>query len=70
MSAKVSKTIAASARWPKTVHSFGNELRRIAPQVRLHGLSISFDRRRGDRIVTLKSNDVPAGRRSTDIPPS
>ena len=44
-----------AARWPKTVHAFGNELRRIAPQLRLHGLSIDFERRRDARIVTLRS---------------
>ena len=34
--------IAARTGWPKTIHPFGNELRRIAPQLRLHGLSITF----------------------------
>jgi hypothetical protein len=33
---------------------FGSELRRIAPQLRLHGISVSFERRGGDRVVTLK----------------
>jgi hypothetical protein len=46
----------AGARWPKSMHTFGMELRRIAPQLRLHGLSINFERRRGERIVTLSSD--------------
>jgi hypothetical protein len=37
---------------------FGSELRRIAPQLRLHGLSISFERKGGDRIVTLKTENT------------
>jgi hypothetical protein len=47
---------AAGACWPKSMHKFGTELRRIAPQLRLHGLSINFERRRGERIVTLSSD--------------
>ena len=43
------------ARWPKTVGMFGNELRRIAPQLRLHGLSITFERTRDARTITLRS---------------
>jgi hypothetical protein len=41
-------------RWPKTVNAFGIELRRIAPQLRLHGLSIEFERTTQARLVTLK----------------
>jgi hypothetical protein len=33
----------AGLRWPKTMHIFGAELRRIAPQLRLHGISIGFE---------------------------
>ena len=42
-------------RWPKTIGTFGNELRRIAPQLRLHGTSVNFERTRDARIVTLRS---------------
>ena len=42
-------------RWPKTVNAFGAELRRLAPQIRLHGLSIHFERKHEGRIVTLTS---------------
>ena len=46
--------------WPKTISMFGSELRRIAPQLRLHGLSISFDRKGKDRVVTLKTEGTSA----------
>ncbi len=43
-------------RWPKTISMFGSELRRIAPQLRLHGLSISFEKKGRDRVVSLKTD--------------
>jgi hypothetical protein len=43
-------------RWPKTIHTFGSELRRIAPQLRLHGVSLHFERRNGKRIVVLEAD--------------
>ena len=55
----VGKKIAASARWPKTSSMLGNELRRIAPQLRIHGLSIGFERTSDARLVTLKTTHVP-----------
>jgi energy-coupling factor transporter ATP-binding protein EcfA2 len=59
MSQIAGKKITARARWPKSVHAFGNELRRIAPQVRLHGLSIKFERRSDGRLVILRSKGNP-----------
>jgi hypothetical protein len=55
----VGKKVAASADWPKNSEKFSNELRRLAPQLRMHGLSISFERRNEGRIITLKSERVP-----------
>ncbi len=49
----VGKRVAASPAWPKNVSTFGNELRRLAPQLRLHGLFIDIERRHDGRIVTL-----------------
>ena len=43
------------ARWPKTMHVFGSDLRRIAPQLRVRGISITFERKRDARIITLRS---------------
>ena len=55
----VGKKVAASADWPKTSEKFSNELRRLAPQLRMHGMSVSFERRHEGRIITLKSERVP-----------
>jgi hypothetical protein len=57
--AMVGKRIAASANWPKTTGNFGNGLRRLAPQRRLHGVNVSFERRHDGRIIILKSERVP-----------
>jgi putative DNA primase/helicase len=54
----VGKKVAASADWPKTAGSFGDALRRLAPQIRLHGVSISFERRHEGRMIILKSERV------------
>jgi len=43
----------ASARWPKTPSMLGNELRRLAPQLRAHGLSVTFSRNHKSRMITL-----------------
>jgi hypothetical protein len=50
---KVGKRVARSPGWPKTLRSFANELRRLAPQLRMHGLSIIFSRNRNSQLVTL-----------------
>jgi hypothetical protein len=55
----VGKKIAASANWPKNTEKFGNELRRLAPQLRMHGVNVSFERRHEGRIIILKSERVP-----------
>jgi hypothetical protein len=55
------KKVAASARWPKTPIQFSNELRRLAPQLALHGLSIRFSRNYEQRIVLITRVDGPTG---------
>ena len=55
----VGKKVAASADWPKTTAKFGQELRRLAPQLRMHGVSVHFDRRNEGRTITLKSEQAP-----------
>ncbi len=52
------------------MHMFGIELRRIAPQLRSHGLSINFEQRRGERIIILKAEGADTRRPSTDTPQS
>jgi hypothetical protein len=48
------KRIAASAAWPKTIALFAQELRHLAPQLLLQGLSITFERRKDGRFVRLE----------------
>jgi hypothetical protein len=48
---------SASARWPKRTGRFTSELRRIAPQLRMHGLHITLGRTRSARFIALE----PAG---------
>jgi hypothetical protein len=50
---QVGQRVVASSGWPKTIHSFGSELKRLAPHLRLHGLSITFERLAEGRIVTV-----------------
>ncbi len=63
-----SKGRALGPRWPKTISQFGSELRRIAPQLRLHGIDINFGRRGDDRVVTLKMAGDTTGMPSTKGP--
>jgi hypothetical protein len=53
-------------RWPKTISMFGSEFRRIAPQLRLHGISIGFERNVGGGVITVKVEDPTAGQPSTN----
>jgi hypothetical protein len=53
------KRIAASAGWPKTPIMFARELRRIAPQLRLQGLCIAFERRYGGQYISLGWEPAP-----------
>jgi len=52
---RVEKRVAASGRWPKNARMLGNELRRLAPHLREHGIFISFGKNRKSRTVTIKS---------------
>jgi hypothetical protein len=49
------KAIANSAGWPKTPIAFSRELRRLMPQLGLHGIRVAFERRTEGRYVTLGS---------------
>jgi hypothetical protein len=53
------KQVAGSSDWPKTTRMFADELRRIAPQLRLHGLLLAFEHRRDARYITLKWEPPP-----------
>ena len=62
----VGKKHAASALWPKNATKLGNELRRIAPQLRIHGLAVDFARTHKGRTIRLKHepSPIPATRRA------
>jgi hypothetical protein len=47
------KKVTSSVQWPKSAGRFTNELRRLSPQLRLHGLSITFERDRERRLIAL-----------------
>jgi hypothetical protein len=51
---------AASTRWPKSLRAFSNELRRLAPQLRIHGLAVHFGKRGGSRRITLRTTEACA----------
>jgi hypothetical protein len=42
-----------SARWPKTASMLGNELRRLAPTLREHGVVVTFGKSRNSRLITI-----------------
>jgi hypothetical protein len=45
---------AESPRWPKSTSRFMIELHRIAPQLRIHGISFTFTRTASGRVVTVE----------------
>jgi hypothetical protein len=54
LSTAIGPKAAASARWPKRTERFTSELRRIAPQLRMHGLQITLGRTRSARFIALE----------------
>jgi energy-coupling factor transporter ATP-binding protein EcfA2 len=61
----VSPAVAASAPWPKTPRNLTVELRRLVPQLRMHGLAIEFQRGNRGRVITLSADPSAAA----DPPP-
>jgi hypothetical protein len=53
----VSRRTAAASRWPKSPSRLTNELRRISPQLRMHGISVAFDRNRERRLLTISNTN-------------
>jgi hypothetical protein len=51
----VDKKVTASARWPKTLRAFSNELSAIAPLLRLQGCCITFNRKHAGRTITVQA---------------
>jgi hypothetical protein len=55
LSDQVGKKVACSAAWPKSPAVMTNELRRTAPQLRSSGLSVTFERTAGKRIICVRT---------------
>jgi hypothetical protein len=54
----VSREMASSSRWPKSPGWLTNELRRIAPQLRMHGLSITHSRNAQGRKLSITKTNI------------
>ena len=46
------------SQMPKSPRAFGNELRRLAPQLREYGISVKFKRTHRARVITITSKGV------------
>ncbi|MFI5457018.1 MAG: hypothetical protein ACHRXM_16350, partial [Isosphaerales bacterium] len=55
----VEKKVRALPQWPKAPSTLAKELRRIAPQLRLHGISVAFERNVEKRLITLTKTNRP-----------
>ena len=55
LSEKVGPRIARSPRWPKSPAMLTNELRRLAPQLRAHGIDVTFSKTHKSRLITVES---------------
>ena len=66
---QVGQKVASSARWPKSPSVMTNELRRIAPQLRSNGVSVTFERTAGKRIVCVRTTHTqePARHPQVDL---
>jgi len=53
------KRVTASPRWPKSALALSRELRRIAPQTRVYGVSIMFLKTREKRFIQIISTKPP-----------
>jgi len=55
----VEKKVTSLRHWPKSPSALGKELLRIAPQLRLHSISVAFERNREKRLITLTKTNRP-----------
>ncbi len=55
LSTAIGPNAARSVRWPKSPERLTNELRRIAPQLRMNGLNITFGRTYRARFIALEA---------------
>ena len=61
------KRVTASPRWPKTPRSLATHLRRIAPPMRMHGVSMTFLRTREKRFIEIISTKPPIPEESPHV---
>jgi hypothetical protein len=52
---KARTKFVTAAGWPKTTRLFTSELRRLARQLRMHGLSIISSRTRDTRLIRIET---------------
>jgi hypothetical protein len=57
----------SGSAWPKSASALGTELRRIAPQLRVHGISIHFERRREGSVVSFSVENGKTGGSNPNI---
>jgi len=55
----VERKVTALHEWPKSPSALARELRRIAPQLRLHSISVVFERNSEKRLITLTKTNRP-----------
>jgi len=55
----VERKVTALRQWPKSPSALTRELRRIAPQLRLHSISVVFERNSAQRLITLTKTNRP-----------
>ncbi|MFI5460165.1 MAG: hypothetical protein ACHRXM_32515, partial [Isosphaerales bacterium] len=55
----VGKKVTALPHWPKSPAWLAKEMRRIAPLLRLHSISVAFERNRENRLITLTKTNRP-----------
>jgi len=55
----VEKKVRALRQWPKSPSSLAKELRRVAPHLRLHSISVVFEKNREKRLITLRKTNRP-----------
>ena len=70
LTSMVDKKVAASARWPKTLRAFCNQLRAIAPLLRLRGCSITFNRKHAGRSIAVQAERAATPGTATTSPDS
>ncbi len=54
--------VTKSAQWPKSPRALSCALRRIAPQLRMTGIAVSFDRIGNTRLITISPSQASAQR--------